>query len=102
MSLIPEDDDLPIVPQEPKKSKDSKDSKKSKKSKDKKKDKKSTSLIPEDDDLFSNTESLLPPEDQEDVPMFVGGDSGPDHYEEKRRSAIPKYKNRHLQAHDTL
>ncbi|MFX0100878.1 MAG: hypothetical protein ACFFCS_14985 [Candidatus Hodarchaeota archaeon] len=90
MSLIPEDDDLPIVPEVPKKSKDPK---KSKKSKDKNIDKKNTSLIPEDDDLFSNTESLLPPEDQEDVPMFVDGDSGPDNYEQKRKSAIPKYKN---------
>lgn len=49
------------------------------------------SLIPEDDDLF--TESLLPPDEEEDIPMFVEGDSGPDHYEEKRKTSIPKYNN---------
>ena len=49
------------------------------------------SLIPEDDDLF--TESLLPPDEEEDIPMFVDGDSGPDHYEEKKKRTIPKYNN---------
>lgn len=51
---------------------------------------KNVSLLP-DDDIGG---SLLPPEDEEDIPMFVDdGSGGPDAFEAKRKTAIPKYKN---------
>ncbi|MHA1792578.1 MAG: hypothetical protein ACTSVI_08025 [Promethearchaeota archaeon] len=47
------------------------------------------SLLPDDE----ITESLLPPEEEEDIPMFIEDDSSPDVYESKRKKIVPKYKN---------